>query len=73
MAVNNFSKEWVAGDRVDVTVAMLLDLPSGAPGSQKSAVIRKKGFDELARVAKVMSFFRKRLWSRTKKRDEKKF
>jgi len=39
--------------------------------AKKKCVIRKKSFDESARVAKVTTFFRKRLRSRTKKETKK--
>ena len=59
MAVNNFSKEWVAGDGEDVTVGKLWICLRFTGVAKKSAWIRKKGFDESARVAKVIPFFRK--------------
>ena len=55
MAVNNFPKEWVADDRGDVRVGTLLGLPPVHRGREKKCVIRKKSFDESARVAKVIT------------------
>ena len=69
-AVNNFSKEWVAGCWEVGTFRSLL-VPRFGVVAKKKCVIRKKSFDESARVAKVTTFFRKRLRSRTKKETKK--